>query len=186
MTDGQTARIGDREYPYTRRHEDGAYEFEIDGAGYRFRQWLWGEKNRVIDAATVTGADGSLRVDLARFNELMLATSLLHADGLESVTPQALRQLNPVLGDTLLAVAYWVNELPAEKKSLTRALRSFAPHPGLVTFRLCREFGWTPRQVREQTAADVEELVLILEELDRQSALVPSDEDVTTILISED
>ncbi len=132
MTEGQTARIRDREYPYTLRPEDGVYVFEIDGARYRFRQWLWGEKNRVIDAATVTEAGGSVRVDLARFNELMLATSLVDADGLKTVTPQALRQLNPVLGDTLLALAYWVNELPPEKKKLDRGApaRRTAPRPG--------------------------------------------------------
>jgi hypothetical protein len=51
---------------------------------------------------------------------------------------------------------------------------------------LCQEFGWTPLQVRVQPAGDVEKLVLILNELEQQSTLVPADDDATTILISED
>ena len=188
MPDLPIANVRGQEYPYDLRPEDGTYRFEIDGASYRFRQWMWGEKNRVIDAATVTEpADGSLRIDLARFHELMLATSLVEADGLDVVTPEALRQLNPVLGDTLLNIAYWVNELPAKKKkSLIGALATNAPTPELITFRLCREFGWTPQQVRAQRAVDIDEFVLILDEMDRVSTLVAPEADTTTILITEE
>ena len=119
MSDDQTACIDDREYRYTLRLEDGTFLFEVNGGRYRFRQWTWGEKNRVTDAATIADPDsGRLRVDIARFNELMLASSLVEADAVASITPASLRELNPVLGDTLLAIACWVNELPAtEKKS---------------------------------------------------------------------
>jgi hypothetical protein len=117
-----TASIDGQDYPYTVRAEDGSYCFAIDGGVYRFRQWTWGEKNRVTDAATGTDpASGRLRVDVARFNELMLAASLTEAGALATITPAALRGLNPVLGDTLLSIAYWVNELPAtEKKASPR------------------------------------------------------------------
>ena len=70
------------------------------------------------------------------------------------------------------------------KKGLTRAVREHRGHPDLTLFRLCQEFGWTPSQVREQTAADIEKFVVILDELERQSAQVPADEDATTILIA--
>jgi hypothetical protein len=119
MSEYQTASIDGQEYRYTLRPEDGTYLFQVNGDRYRFRQWTWGEKNRVTDAATTVDADSArLRVDIARFNELMLATSLVEADAVAPITPAALRELNPVLGDTLLAIAYWINELPAtEKKS---------------------------------------------------------------------
>jgi hypothetical protein len=119
MSDQQTARIDGRDYRYTVRPEDNTYVFEVDGGGYRFRQWTWGEKNCVTDAATAVDPDsGLLRVDIARFNELMLATSLVEAETIPSITPAALRNLNPVLGDALLAIAFWINELPmAEKKT---------------------------------------------------------------------
>ena len=121
MSDDRIAAIDGREYRYLIRPEDGTYLFQVDGGSYRFRQWTWGEKNRVTDAATdVDPATGRLHVDIARFNELMLATSLVEADSLAPITPAALRQLNPVLGDTLLAIAYWVNELPATEKKTPR------------------------------------------------------------------
>ena len=117
MPETRTARIEGQEYAFRLRPEDGTYVFEVDGGSYRFRQWTWGEKNRVIDAATVAEpASGRLRVDIARFNELMLTASLVEAEGLDPVTPAALSQLNPVLGDELLSIAFWVNEVPAEKK----------------------------------------------------------------------
>ncbi len=65
------------------------------------------------------------------------------------------------------------------------AVREGRPHPDLTLFRLCREFGWTPQQVREQPAGDIERFILILGELERLSALPPDDDDTTTILIED-
>jgi hypothetical protein len=188
MAEQQVAYIDGQEYSYTRQPEDGAYLFQVNGAYYRFRQWTWGEKNRVTDASVVFDrASGRMRIDIARFNELLLMTCLVEAETLAVITPETLRQLNPVLGDTLLAIAYWISELPeSEKKSLISALREQRVHPDLTTFRLCQEFGWTPQQVQAQPAQDVEKFILILNELETLSALVPADEDSTTILITHD
>ena len=49
-----------------------------------------------------------------------------------------------------------------------RAMRRGKPHPSLITFRLCKEFGWTPRQLRRQPAKTIEEFIVILNEVDRQ------------------
>ena len=132
MSDELRACIDGREYAYCVDIDDGGYCFDVDGHGYRFRQWTWGEKNRVTDASTGTDpATGQLRVNVARFNELMLATCLTRADTLETVTPAALRALNPVLGDTLLSIAYWVTELPdsAKKASPPRYTAAVSPSP---------------------------------------------------------
>ncbi|MGQ9565601.1 MAG: hypothetical protein ACUVT5_03530 [Candidatus Bathyarchaeales archaeon] len=48
-------------------------------------------------------------------------------------------------------------------------MRRGKPHPSLLTFRLCKEFGWTPRQLSRQPAKTIEELVVILNEIDRQT-----------------
>jgi hypothetical protein len=119
MSESHRVVIDGQEYRYSLRPEDNTYLFHLAAGDYRFRQWTWGEKNQVIDAAMFTEANGGpMRLDIARFNELMLATSLVEAAGLADITPARLRQLNPVLGDTLLAIACWVNELPvAEKKT---------------------------------------------------------------------
>ena len=111
------AHIDGQEFDYTLYPEDATHLFQVDNGQYRFRQWTWGEKNRVIDASVVTDTAGNrLRLDIARFNELMLATSLVQADTITPINSEALRQLNPVLGDALLSIAYWVNELPSTEK----------------------------------------------------------------------
>jgi len=43
------------------------------------------------------------------------------------------------------------------------------PHPSLTEFRLCKEFGWTPITLARQPAKKVEEFVVILNEIDRQT-----------------
>jgi hypothetical protein len=54
-------------------------------------------------------------------------------------------------------------------------------------FRLCQEFGWTPQQVRDLSAVDVQRFVLILDELQRTSGVVAAaDDDATTIVITDD
>src|SRR5215207_7025553 len=76
--------------------------------------------------------------------------------------------------------------LAKTKKGVIQAVREGRAHPYLTTFRLCQEFGWTPAEVGAQRAADIETFVLILDELERQSALAPADDDATTILITGD
>ena len=39
-------------------------------------------------------------------------------------------------------------------------------HPSLTEFRLCKEFGWTPAELRRQSAKDVDSFIVILNELD--------------------
>jgi hypothetical protein len=52
--------------------------------------------------------------------------------------------------------------------------------------RLCQEFGWTPHQVRGLPVVDVQRLVVILNELQRASAVVAMEDDATTIVITDD
>jgi hypothetical protein len=48
-------------------------------------------------------------------------------------------------------------------------MRRGKPHPSLTEFRLCKEFGWTPTQLARQPAKKVEEFIVILNEMDRQT-----------------
>jgi len=50
-----------------------------------------------------------------------------------------------------------------------RAMRRSRAHPSLTQFRLCKEFGWTPEQLNHQPAKTIEEFVVILNEIDRQT-----------------
>jgi hypothetical protein len=57
----------------------------------------------------------------------------------------------------------------------------------VTTFWLCREFGWTPHQVRQQNARDIERLVLILDEWQSlQEGYRAAGTGATTILVTED
>jgi hypothetical protein len=48
-------------------------------------------------------------------------------------------------------------------------MRRGKPHPSLTEFRLCKEFGWTILQLERQPAKKVEEFIVILNEMDRQT-----------------
>lgn len=48
-------------------------------------------------------------------------------------------------------------------------MRRDKPHPSLTDFRLCKEFGWTPLQLARQPAKTIEEFIVILNEIDRQT-----------------
>jgi len=48
-------------------------------------------------------------------------------------------------------------------------MRRGRAHPSLTRFRLCKEFSWTPEQLNRQSAKTVEEFVVILNEMDRQT-----------------
>jgi len=48
-------------------------------------------------------------------------------------------------------------------------MRRGKPHSALTEFRLCKEFGWTPTALARQPAKKVEEFIVILNEVDRQT-----------------
>lgn len=48
-------------------------------------------------------------------------------------------------------------------------MRRETPHPSLTRFRLCKEFGWTLEELERQPAKTVEEFLVILNEMDRQT-----------------
>jgi hypothetical protein len=48
-------------------------------------------------------------------------------------------------------------------------MRRKIPHPALTEFRLCKEFGWTVEQLNRTPAKKVEEFLVIVGEVDRQT-----------------
>jgi len=49
-------------------------------------------------------------------------------------------------------------------------MRRETPHSSLTKFRLCKEFGWTLEELESQPAKTVEEFLVIINEIDRQTA----------------
>ncbi|WGM90168.1 MAG: hypothetical protein NUK63_03370 [Candidatus Bathyarchaeum tardum] len=48
-------------------------------------------------------------------------------------------------------------------------MRREKPHPILTEFRLCKEFGWTPKELARQPAKTVQAFVVIMNEIDAQT-----------------
>ncbi len=48
-------------------------------------------------------------------------------------------------------------------------MRRETSHPSLTRFRLCKEFGWTPQQLDRQPAKTIQEFIVIINEMDRQT-----------------
>lgn len=113
----QTLTIDGADHNYTYDAQAKVYQFEIDGQVYSFKRWTWGEKNRIVsESISLDPAMGQFQVNTGLFNELMLAAVLKEAPF--EVTLSNLRELDPVLGDQLLRIAQWVNEISdVEKKS---------------------------------------------------------------------
>ena len=55
----------------------------------------------------------------------------------------------------------------------------------MTEFWLCREFGWTPKELREQKAKDVEKFIIILNEL-RVMRRLKVEGDVKKIIVTPD
>ena len=112
----QTLAIDGEDDTYTYDAEAKVHRFEIDGQAYGFKRWTWGEKNRVVsESISLHPTTGQFKIDTGLFNELMLGAVLSEAPF--EVTLSNLRELDPVLGDQLLRIAQWVNEISdAEKK----------------------------------------------------------------------
>ena len=48
-------------------------------------------------------------------------------------------------------------------------MRRGKPHEALTDFRLCKEFGWTVQQLEQQPSKRLQEFLVILSEIDKQS-----------------
>jgi N-acyl-L-homoserine lactone synthetase len=48
-------------------------------------------------------------------------------------------------------------------------MRRGRPHPALTDYRLCKEFGWTVEELEQQPSKKIQEFLIILAEIDRQT-----------------
>lgn len=46
-------------------------------------------------------------------------------------------------------------------------MRREKSHPSLTEFRMCREFGWTPKELDRQPAKTIQDFIVIVNEMDR-------------------
>jgi len=50
-------------------------------------------------------------------------------------------------------------------------MRRETPHPALTKYRLCKEFGWTLQELDKQPSKRIQEFLIIIKEIDRQTKL---------------
>jgi hypothetical protein len=55
------------------------------------------------------------------------------------------------------------------KRFFIRAIRRQKPNPTVTEFRLCKEFGWTPTELAKQPARIIQQFLVILGEIDKQT-----------------
>jgi hypothetical protein len=110
--------VGGEVFSHAYDAETGVHTFEDNAGVYRLKEWTWGAKNAASNASVVLDQQaGGFQIDTARFNEAMLAASLVEASVAGQTLdprPAALRQLKASQGDKLLGLAQWVNGLLTE------------------------------------------------------------------------
>lgn len=60
------------------------------------------------------------------------------------------------------------------------------PNDHITTFALCREFGWTPKQLFEQDSREISRMILIMNELNALNGKENAESGETTILFEDD
>lgn len=135
--------------------DDRRKTVEMQGMRYTLSAWTWGTRNRIL--AQVTPDAGS-SIDVAAFHELVLGT-MCTAIGDASPPAGWLDELAADIGDALLDAALRLVGLdPGALDLITSALRHGQPHDAIRLYHVCKQFGWTPGQVREQLASDIDAL----------------------------
>jgi hypothetical protein len=56
----------------------------------------------------------------------------------------------------------------------------------LTTFLLCKEFGWTPKQLQEQDAKEIEKFIFIMNEMQQLQELLKDSEPEANIILVDD
>ncbi|WP_428265602.1 hypothetical protein [Haliangium sp.] len=137
----------------------------VQGVAYCLAPWSWGTRNRLL-ADAVRGGPGigsasSPEIDPARLHERALAVTCVSVDG-RAPAPTWLDELDADVGDALLEYLLAGGELePEDAHELVAAVRAGRDHDGITLYTLCRDFGWTPAQVRAQRAIDVDVLMCV-------------------------
>ncbi|NOK21821.1 hypothetical protein [Corallococcus carmarthensis] len=126
----------------------------------RLRPWTFVERSRALNESTLPSAGGGQEFRLERYLRLMLRASVvaLEPAGVE------LSMLDGATTVALLDAALALNDMGArDEDSRLKSPDVDNPRLARVTLRLCKALGWTPSQVWETPAAEVDRLLALLE-----------------------
>ncbi|MCY1021003.1 hypothetical protein [Pyxidicoccus sp. MSG2] len=126
----------------------------------RLRPWTFAERSRALSESLTPRTGGGQELSLERYLRAMLSASVvaLEPPGLE------LMMLDGATTAALLEVAVALND-SGERDEDRRMKAADADGQKLArtTLRLCKALGWTPSQVWETPAAEVDRLLALLE-----------------------
>ncbi|MEM9491828.1 MAG: hypothetical protein AAGC55_21970 [Myxococcota bacterium] len=140
---------------------DGSVDVAIADAHYRLAPWTWGLRNRLLAHAASSTHPSVASPDTARFHEAVLRTMCALIK--PQIGPESwLDQLDGDIGDALLDIALRMSGLGRHQEAeITEAIRAGRPHHSVTMYMLCREFGWTPQQIHQQSARDIDGLLAV-------------------------
>lgn len=140
---------------------DGTLDVELGQHVYRLVPWTWGQRNRALRQAVIIGEDTRPLVDAVGFYRAVLLAMCVAIDN--APPPSGWLDTLPAdLGDTLLDTALPMSGQDRDSQArIAQALRARLPDDGIALYTLCKEFGWTPNQVRIQRAVDIDTLLAV-------------------------
>jgi hypothetical protein len=101
--------------------------------------------------------------DLVGYLSSMLSTCVLALEGTHGEMPDVLGSLDSGATRTLLSALVVLNHGTDNAVGGNDPLANLAPVAAAATLRVCRALGWTPTQVMETPAVDVQRLLALLE-----------------------
>ncbi|MFE8599106.1 hypothetical protein [Archangium violaceum] len=133
---------------------------DVGSARVQLRPWTWVRRGRALSASVSTRDDGTRALSLERYLREMLSASVVATD------PSAfsLESLSGPETAALIDAAVAMN-IPGERleDQLSRSHEPEGQALAHLTLRLCKALGWTPSQVWETPAAEVDRLLSLLD-----------------------
>ncbi|AKQ66590.1 hypothetical protein A176_003502 [Myxococcus hansupus] len=126
----------------------------------RLRPWTFAERSQALSESTHPSEGGGKAFNLERYLRRMLQTSLV------SLEPagMALSMLDGATTSALLEGALFLNDTGGRDEDVRlKAADADSQAFARVTLRLCKSLGWTPSQVWETPAAEIDRLLTLLE-----------------------
>jgi hypothetical protein len=131
---------------------DGVYV--IGSHRLRLRPWTGGQRAAAVSRCQTEEGAGRLRFNLGAYLHAMLAASVIPLP-----PDDALERLDSGMGAALLQAVLRLNVVNPDEGEGSPL---YAPDAARKTLRLCRELGWTPSQVWDTPAAELDRLELLL------------------------
>jgi hypothetical protein len=126
----------------------------------RLRPWTFAERSRALGESTVALAGGGQEFRLERYLRRMLGASIVE---MEPAGVELSMLDGPTTAALLDGVLALNDSAGRDEDSRLKATDADSQRMARVTLRLCKALGWTPTQVWETPAAEIDRLLALLD-----------------------